>query len=304
MLFRPSSHPIIALLLIVTGIALPISSQAQEFRTWHAGAISVAAPENWQPPVVAGPVLTPLDLAGDDWNAALTDHPRAPDAGAMLVLLWSNDVPEEGQWPAAYRRARTVLSGHNAVRTDWVDTEMGWTGFEIVIGDPGVGGKRFSLTCRSPSRVWSALSAACERVATSVRLSEPAQAPQSSTTPSNIAASPEQPAPSGVSPAAPLNPAEPVSVTEWLAGLLDPANWNMATLIAASAALGAAIAGLAVLLVARSRKGAVSPPKPPPAAVAVSLPPERARVDVPRFCTQCGSKIVTAGPCPQCGAAE
>lgn len=300
MLFRPSSRPIIALMLIVAGIALPISAQAQEFRTWHAGAISVAAPENWQPPVVAGPVLTPLDLAGDDWNVALTDRPRAPDAGAMLVLLWSNDIPEEGQWPAAYRRARMVLSGHNAVRTDWVDTEMGWTGFEIVIGDPGVGGKRFSLTCRSPSRAWPAIGAACERVAASVRLNEPVPAPQPSTPPSNIAASPEQPAPSGVSPAA---PSEPVSVTEWFAGLFDPASWNMATL-AASAALGAAIAGLAVLLVARSRKGAVSPPKPPPAAVAVSLPPEPARVDVPRFCTQCGSKIVTAGPCPKCGAAE
>lgn len=302
MISRPSNHPIIVLILIVAGIVLPVSAQAQEFRTWHAGAISVAAPENWLPPVVAGPALTPLDLAGDDWNVALTDRPRTPDAGAMLVLLWSNDIPEEGQWPAAYRRARTVLSGRNAVRTDWTDTEMGWTGFEIVIGDPGVGGKRFSLTCRSPSRVWLAIGAACERVAASVRLSVPA--PQPSTTPSNVAASPQQPVSSGVSSPAPSNPVEPVSVTERLAGLLDPTTWNTATLIAASAALGAAIAGLAVLLVARSRKGAVSAPKPPPAVVAVRIPPEPVRVDVARFCTQCGSKMVAAGPCPKCGALE
>lgn len=302
MISRPSKYPIIALISIVAVIVLPVSARAQDFRTWHAGALSVAAPENWQPPVVAAPGLAPLDLSGDDWNAALTDHPRAPDAGAMLVLLWSNDVPEEGQWPAAYNRARTVLAGHDALRIDWNDTEMGWTGFEIVIVDPGVGGKRFSLTCRSPSRVWSAIVTACERVAASVRFSEPA--PQPSTAPSNIGPSAGQPAPSGASPPATSNPVQPVSVTEWLAGWLDPAAWNIATLIAASAALGAAIAGLAVLLVARSRTRPVPAPTPPPLAATVVIPPEPPRVEAPRFCTQCGSKIVAAGPCPKCGAAE
>jgi hypothetical protein len=303
MKFRLSEGPIIALTLIGAGIALPLSAHAQGVRNWHAGAVSLAAPETWQPPVVAGPGLAPLDLSGDDWNVALTDHPRAPDAGAMLVLHWSNDIPEEGEWPAAFHRARTVFSGHDALRVDWTDTEMGWTGFEIVIADPGVGGKRFSLTCRSPSRNWSVVSPLCERVAASVQLLEPSP-PVSATPPAASWSGVTDSKPSTVAPPATWIPAQSAPGPGWFAGLIDPPTWSMAVLVAVSAGIGVAIAGLAVFLVGRSRKGSVSVPKLPPAVEAVRSPAAPARIEVSRFCTQCGAKVVASGPCPKCGALE
>lgn len=302
MTFRISTGPIIALMLLGAASLLPISAHAQGIRNWHAGAVSLAAPESWQPPVVAGPGLAPLDFSGDDWNVALTDHPRAPDAGAMLVLHWSNDIPEGGEWPAAFRRARTVFSGHDALRVDWTDTELGWTGFEIVIADPGVGGKRFSFTCRSPSPNWPVVSSACERVAASVRLFEPSP-PASATPPASWSGATDT-KPSNVSPTATWIPAQSAPGQGWFAGLIDPAAWSMAVLVAVSAGIGAVIAGLAVFLVGRSRKGSVSVPKPPPSVEAVRIPTAPARVEASRFCTQCGAKVVAAGPCPKCGALE
>lgn len=303
MTFRISKGLIVALTLFGVTSLLPVSAPAQGIRNWHAGAVSLAAPETWQPPVVAGPGLAPLDLSGDDWTVALTDHPRAPDAGAMLVLHWSNDIPEEGEWPAAFSRARTVFSGHDALRVDWIDTEMGWTGFEIVIADPGVGGKRFSLTCRSLSRNWPVVSPACERVAASVQLLEPSP-PVSVTPPVSSWSGATDTKPSTVAPPGTWIPAKSAPGPGWFTGLIDPASWGMAALIAVGAGLGAVIAGLAVFLIGRSRKRSVSMPKLPPAVKAVRISAAPAPIEASHFCTQCGAKVVATGPCPKCGALE
>jgi hypothetical protein len=122
MTFRISIAAITAGLLIAAGSVVLLSTadsaSAQDLRAWQAGALSLAAPAGWQPPVVDKPELAPLDFFGDDWIAVLTDRPRAPDAGAMLVMRWSNDIPEDGDWPAAFPRVRAMLAGHNAQRTE------------------------------------------------------------------------------------------------------------------------------------------------------------------------------------------
>jgi hypothetical protein len=273
--------------------------------------------------------MAPLDFSGDDWTTVLTDHPRAPDAGAVVVLRWSNDISAEGDWPAAFPRATTRLAAYKALRTDWIDTELGWTGFEIVITDPGVGGKRFSMTCRSPSRSWPTVQPACERIVRSVRLTETSSqvASTHSVSGSSVAdaASPPgslRPVTSGadLKNAAP----SPYSSSPAFTGLegsdagsptlVSPANAEhpagpalSRTLIVALIAAAAAIVGLALLMIARARKGRPDVPKVPSAVAGVTtaaIPALAAEANKPRFCTQCGTKIVTAGPCPNCGALE
>ena len=310
MTFRISIAAITAGLLIAGGSVVLLSTadsaSAQDLRAWQAGALSLAAPAGWQPPVVDKPELAPLDFSGDDWIAVLTDRPRAPDAGAMLVMRWSNDIPEDGDWPAAFPRVRAMLAGHNAQRTDWNDTELGWTGFEIVIPDASVGGKRFSLTCRSPSRNWAAVRPACERVVQSLQLAEAA---------SPIVSTPSTSDSSGTDTASSIVPppavAEPVTSagTVSLPAAINPETRGMATLIAVSAAFGAGIVGVAFFRVGRWRSGRIAALKLPPSIEASTAPAAiiaRAvpQIAKPRFCTQCGAKVAAAGPCPKCGARE
>jgi hypothetical protein len=145
----------------------PLSPDA---RVWSLGSLTLLTPANWKPPAVSSPTPERLSLNGQDWVFALTTNPNRPDAGGMLVMNWAPEHSQtEPQW--VLNTTRTVVSGLAATRLDYrmKDKYNDLRGIEVIVDDR-LGGKRFSIDCRSPPKLWEKVGAVCERVLESVRL--------------------------------------------------------------------------------------------------------------------------------------
>ena len=141
-----------------------------DMRIWDVGRLRLATPANWRPPAVSSPEPQKLSLNGEDWNVALTTAPNRPDSGGMLVLNWANDhARTEPQW--VLNASRTAISGLPSTRLDYKikDKYNDLRGIELIVDDR-LGGKIFSIDCRSPPKMWEKVGPVCERIVESVQL--------------------------------------------------------------------------------------------------------------------------------------
>lgn len=153
--------------------AVPPPGQAG--KAWQLGAISMSAPETWQPFLPP----QPLSFDGGDWELMLTEDANAVEKGGFLLLTWvqqpvlhSAELP-----PDSIVSTRSVtLAGLPATRTDFRlgdDTQ----GFDVITEAP-VEGRYFLLSCRMPASQWAEAGQNCEDVLVSVSMAnEQAQAP-------------------------------------------------------------------------------------------------------------------------------
>ncbi|MDR3466262.1 MAG: hypothetical protein P4M07_10000 [Xanthobacteraceae bacterium] len=293
----------------------------QPWRTWHLGALTFDAPQALHLATDLQQKLVLFDPNDQEWGLKLEDQP-SPRAMVANIGYGVNVLPD-ASGTAALGRTAITFGGHAATRTDWRDDDVHWRGFDVVVRGLGRGAALLKFECHSPVETWATAQPACERIAASVQLTAaatnpppaepptpppaPPAAPPPPVKPPVAAppaipptmppvATPPAPPPGAIKPAAPPPPAhvtppatppveiKPPAPTPPQAPA-ESATWRIGALVV----LGAAILGGIVLLVRRRQT---------PAAAAATPPVGQ------RFCTQCGARILTAGPCPKCGAVE
>ncbi len=180
---------------------------------YDAGGVTFAAPANMRAPANYAPVLSQVDATRPDWTFTLTDQPNNPAAGVMVTFNWSRNVTDEASGTQVLARGDAIVAHHQATRVEWIDSDVGWRGFGVVLRDVSPHGELFAMTCRSPQALWAQAGPVCEAILATVGFPATASPPAGAVSPENPVSggAPTQSAASPLSPPpiAPVKPTPP-----------------------------------------------------------------------------------------------